>query len=92
MTYDERRRSGKTICARLVEDIASVATPGLGLWPEAWDVVAQESADFMEGLLHWEETGDQRLIDRVSIAYDRLVAAWADAARLYEVRQQEIAE
>jgi len=88
MNYDQRRRSGKTICDRLVEDIASVATPGLGLWPEAWDVVAGESADFMEGLLHWEETGDQRLVERVSIAYDQLVAAWADAARLYERRRQ----
>ena len=87
MTISERRQRGKTICTSLVEDIAKVATPGLGRWPEAWDVVAGESSAFMEALLLWEETGDALLIDPLRLAYDRVVNAWADAARLYELRK-----
>ena len=89
MTNDERRERGKTICVSIAEDIGkvTVTTPGLGCWPEAWDIVSKESADFMELLLRWEQTGDATLIDPLRLAYDKLVSAWADAARLYELRK-----
>ncbi len=61
MTKDERGRRGKTLCATLVEDIAKVASPGLGRWPDAWEIVGEESADFMDALLSWEETGEPDL-------------------------------
>ena len=88
MSYDDRRQRGKTICVSLVKDIGKVATPGLGLWPEAWDVVGEESAAFMEVLLRWEETGDPRLINRLKELYDRVVGSWQDAAGLYELKRK----
>ena len=87
MTQEERRERGKALCVTLVEDIAKVATPGLGLWPEAWELVAEQSADFMEELLRWEQTGDEVLVDGVRRAYDALVSAWQYAARLHDVRK-----
>lgn len=87
MSYDDRRQRGRTICASLVEDIGKVATPGLGLWPEAWDIVGEESAAFMEALLRWEETGDPDLTTRLRDLYDDVVKAWQDAAKLYELRR-----
>ena len=88
MTYDDRRRRGRTICASLVDDIGKVGTPGRGLWPEAWDVVGEESAAFMEALLRWEETGDPNLINRLKELYDRVVSSWRDAAGLYELKSR----
>lgn len=90
MTYAERRQRGRTICASLVEDISKVATPGLGLWPDAWDIVGEESSAFMVELLRWEETGDPNLTNRVRELYDRVVSAWQDAAGLYELRRKVV--
>ena len=91
MNYDQRRERGKTICASLVEDVGKVATPGLGAWPEAWVIVGPDSATFMELLIRWEQTGEPHLIDRVAQAYDKVVSAWRDAARSYELGQQNLA-
>ncbi len=87
MTKEERQERGKALCVTLVKDIGKVATPGLGLWQEAWELVAEPSADFMGELLRWEQTGDEVLVDGVRRAYDALVSAWAEAARLHDVRK-----
>ena len=87
MNYEERRQRGIALGASLWEEIEREAGLGLRL-PNCWEMVGPESARFMELLLLWEQTGDEDLIDRVRQAYDEVVNAWRDAARLYETRRQ----
>ena len=86
MNRNHRRERGRMICAALMAEVERDASLGLRL-PECWDIVGPESATFVELLLLWEQTGEEQLIDQVREAYDEVVSAWMDAARLAEVRK-----
>ena len=90
MSWDDRRQRGNTMCLSLWDDVNRVAGPGFRL-PECWDIVGPEGTEFLEALTAWELTGEPEILERVRVAYDKLVSAWKDAASLYEARAQESA-
>ena len=63
--------------------MAEIATPGMGLWPRTWDIVAQADADFMASLSGWEADPTPATLDRTRAAYGSVLDAWRRAARQY---------
>lgn len=71
------------LCDQLATDVAAIAPPGIGHWPAAWDIVDAPSAELMVALTAWEATGLEEDRARVRVWYDRVLAAWKEAARSY---------
>ena len=85
-TYGQRQLKGREVCERLVQRIAEVAPTGIGLWDEAWTIVDGPSADFMVALSSWESDPTAASMARVTLTYERVVAAWGAAAVQYQRR------
>jgi hypothetical protein len=81
---NERIGIGRKMCERLAAAVSAIAPAGIGAWPQAWEVVGPASADFMELLTRWEDTGKKALLPRIRTAYDDVLAAWKRAAEQYE--------
>ncbi len=79
-----RNEAAAKLWEQLTADVAAIATPGLGRWPEAWEIVAAPSAELMIALTSWQATGSEEDRVRVREWYNRVLAAWQEAARQYE--------
>lgn len=84
MSVEDRREKGRRLCRRLAEDVAAIAPPGLGLWPQAWETVQRPSTELLDVLLEWQRTGDATLVARIRELYDATVESWREAARRFE--------
>ena len=81
MSYGQRQETGRQLCERLVERIGEVAAAvPLGHWPPIADA---PSAEFMTALSAWEIDPSDLTIQRISDAYDNVLAAWRHAAAEY---------
>lgn len=80
----KRVKLGRRMCERLNNAIHASTPEGLGAWPEAWRIAGPASADFMELLTRWEDTGDKSLLPEIRASYDDVLTAWKDAAARWE--------
>ena len=83
MTFDQRKAKGKILCEKLAEAVAKIAPNGIGLWDRCWEVVDPPSATFMSALSGWEVDPSDVTMQRVSRAYDSVMAAWGVAVAEY---------
>jgi hypothetical protein len=78
------RRDGTRVARWVTDRVREVAPPGLGRWPRAWELVEAPSAEFLDALAAWEETGAPEDKAAASQAASDVVAAWREAARQWE--------
>lgn len=83
MSAEHRQAKARQLCALLSEQIARTAPAGIGRWAPAWEMVEAPSKRFLDALDRWEQTGAAEEVARVRGAYDAVVQAWEDAARLF---------
>ena len=83
MTYDQRQAKGKILCQKLADHVAAVVPTGIGHWDRCWEVVDAPSATFMLVLSAWEIDPSDVTMQRVSDAYDAVMAAWRVAVSEY---------
>jgi hypothetical protein len=74
-------RDGTPVARWVTERVREVASPGLGRWPRAWEIVEKPSREFLDALAAWEETGAPEDKAAASQAGAAVVAAWREAAR-----------
>ena len=79
-----RAEAAGKLCDQLAADVAAVVPEGIGRWPAAWDIVDPPSAELMVALTAWEATGSEEDRAGVRAWYNRVLAAWEEAARQYE--------
>ena len=82
-TYDERQAKGKILCEKLAGQVALIAPTGIGRWDRCWAVVDAPSGEFMTALSQWERDPSDVTMQRVSDAYDAVMAAWRIAVSEY---------
>lgn len=88
--HDEIRERGRAICERLTHDIASIAPPGIGHWPRAWEITAPADSDFMSALSAWEsDPMNEAAKQRVRATYGAVLEAWQGAVAEYHGRGAE---
>lgn len=80
----DRAERARIVCQRLTAAVAEVAPPGLGLWSEAWSIVAYPSEGFLAALDQWQRTGAPEDAQDVQRSANDVVAAWAGAAEAWE--------
>ena len=83
MTYEQRQTKGKILCEKLTEAVASITPKGISHWDGCWEVVDAPSATFMTVLSAWEIDPSDVTMQRVSDAYDAVMAAWRVAVAEY---------
>ena len=76
MTYGERQAKGRILCEKLAEAIAYLAPEEIGRWDRAWQIVDAPGAEFMTALSTWETEPSDITMQRISDAYDAVMAAW----------------
>jgi hypothetical protein len=76
-----RAERTRLIARRVSDRIADVAPPGLGHWPDAWELVAAPSRAFLDALECWERTGTKAAEVEVTRLARQVVEAWSEAAR-----------
>lgn len=81
-TFDERQVKAKILCEKLTAHVAVIAPTGIGRW-NPWKIVDGPSAEFMTALSAWETDPSDVTIQRVSDAYDAVMAAWSVAVAEY---------
>ena len=79
MTFDQRQAKGKILCEKLAAQVELIAPTGIGRW-NPWRIVDGPSAEFMTELSAWEIDPSNVAMQRVSAAYDAVMAAWRVAA------------
>ena len=82
-THEQRQAKGKILCQKLAAAVASIAPKGIGCWDRAWQIVDAPSAEFMAALSAWEIDPSDMTMQRVSDAYDVVMAAWGVAVAEY---------
>ena len=60
-----------------------IAPTGIGHWDRCWEVVDAPSVEFMTALSAWEIDPSDVTMQRVSDAYDAVMAAWSVAVAEY---------
>ena len=83
MSYANRQAKGKILCQKLAEAVAKIAPNGIGRWDRCWEVVDAPSVEFMIELSAWEVDPSDVTMQRVSNAYDAVMAAWRIAVSEY---------
>ena len=78
-----RRERSRTLCRIVSERIGEIASPGLGRWDPAWEIVREPSARLLEALAGWERTGDEEAMDRAKAVAVEVVQAWREAERAF---------
>ena len=84
MNRAERKERATRLCRGLSKRVSEIASPGLGLWPDAWETVEEPSAEFLDLLDAWEESGDDTAKGALEFATMRLVNSWMEANRRFE--------
>ena len=84
MSPEERRRRGTKLCEHLSTDVHELVPPGIGHWPECWEIVADFDAEFMLALVKWESTGSGADKESLRTAYARVLDAWRRAAAAWQ--------
>ena len=79
-----RAEAARKLCEQLQRDVFKIVPPGMGHWPECWDIVGDHDVEFVVALTAWEATGDDEQRLTVRAAYNALLEAWHEAARLYQ--------
>ena len=81
-TFEQRQQKSKQLCQRLMARIGEVASAvPIAHWPP---VVDEPSVAFIVALTAWEIDPSDLTMQRVSDAYDDVVAAWKEAGREYD--------
>ena len=83
MTFEQRQGKGKILFQKLAEAVAKIAPNGIGRWDRCWEVVDAPSAEYMIALSAWEIDPSNVTMQRVSNAYDAVMAAWRMAVSEY---------
>ena len=87
MTHGERQAKGKILCEKLTEAVAYIAPEEIGRWDRTWQIVDAPGAEFMTALSTWELDPSDVAMQRVSDAYDAVMAAWRLAVAEYVVER-----
>jgi len=74
------------MCREIAVYIGEQVSPGLGAWPEAWEIVREASDAFDEAARRWVEHGHAGGYQEVEQAGVALVEAWQRADQLYRER------
>lgn len=74
------------MCREIARYIGEQVSPGLGEWPEAWEIVADASREFDEVGRRWVESGHAGGYQELEQAGVQLVEAWRRADAAYQGR------
>ena len=83
MSYADRQEKGRLLSWKLAEAVAIIAPRGIGRWDRCWEVVDAPGGEFMTALSSWERDPSDVTMQRVSDAYDAVMAAWRIAVSEY---------
>ena len=83
MTREERLERTTRLCRELSRRISEAASPGLGNWAPAWEMVESVSEQFLDLIHEWEETEDSDARRRLEHSAGAVLDAWKEADRLY---------
>ena len=83
MSYADRQEKGTLLSRKLAEAVAIIAPRGIGRWDRCWEVVDAPGGEFMTALSSWERDPSDVTMQRVSDAYDAVMAAWRIAVSEY---------
>ena len=83
MSYADRQETGRLLSRKLAEAVAIIAPRGIGRWDRCWEVVDGPGANYMTALSAWEIDPSDVTMQRVSDAYDAVMAAWRIAVSEY---------
>ena len=83
MNYADRQEKGTLLSRKLSEAVAIITPEGIGRWDRCWEVVDAPSGEFMTALSSWERDPSDVTMQRVSDAYDAVMAAWRIAVSEY---------
>ena len=76
----------RTMCREIARYIGEQVSPGLGGWPEAWEIVDDASRAFDDAVRRWVEHGHAGGYQEAERAGVQLVEAWRRADQLYRER------
>lgn len=76
-----RRERSRKLCRIVSERIGEIASPGLGRWDPAWEIVRESSVRLLDALAAWERTGEEAAMDRAKDVAVEVVQAWHAAER-----------
>ena len=82
-----RAEAAKKLCERLESDVDAITPMGIGRWDSAWEIAAASDAEFMIALTGWEADPTEGAKTEVRTAYNRVIAAWREAVRIYEAQR-----
>lgn len=74
------------MCREIAGYIGEQVSPGLGTWPEAWEIVREASDTFDATGRRWVEHGHGGGYQELEQAGVALVEAWRRADQLYRER------
>jgi len=83
MSYADRQEKGTLLTRKLAEAVAIITPEGIGRWDRCWEVVDAPGGEFMTALSSWERDPSDVTMQRVSDAYDAVMAAWRIAVSEY---------
>ncbi len=83
MTREERRERGTRLCGRLEDDLRGAVPAEVARWGPVLPILDGATVRFTLALATWEATGNDGDITHVRTAYDGVLDAWKEAARLY---------
>jgi len=83
MSYADRQEKGTLLSRKLAEAVAIITPEGIGRWDRCWEVVDAPGGEFMTALSSWERDPSDVTMQRVSDAYDAVMAAWRIAVSEY---------
>lgn len=81
-----REEALRTMCREIAVYIGEQVSPGLGAWPEAWEMVREASDEFDAAGRRWIEQGHEGGYQDTEQAGIRLVEAWQRADEAFRQR------
>ena len=78
-----RRDRTQKLCRILSAHVSGATSEGLGNWDEAWSLVEEPSARFLDPLNEFERTGEEQHMDRAKTLAIGVRDAWREADRRY---------
>jgi hypothetical protein len=89
---NDRVERARQICVWLAEQVHQVVPPGLGAWDRCWILVEKPSAEFLDALHAWEQTGAPEDKAAVQDAGAAVIAAWKLAGEEWQRSRQAVPE